>query len=390
MFRFDRAAAHIHGGADDAVRRQVRHPVGGAGEVHQRVQRTEFVEVHRLGGLAVDLSLRLEDPPEEAGGGFPGVRGEGAPVQHRQELGEAAVPPVVRGGHGERFAAEPAARSLPGGEGHRRAEGGDHLPQALLGVAEVEETAEEHVAGQAGGAVHEQDAQGRRILGSASRRRGAGLRVGRRRGRGGGAGEGGWHPTIPGRRRRGAGIISLPDDSAPAGRRPAFFGVPSPVPLETTPAAADAAQATREEAFERLRAFTQENGLKKSRQRELILERFLGMGGHVSADDLHAEVRTADSGVGRTTVYRALRLFCEAGIASSIDLKDGLTRFEPELSREHHDHLVCIECGRIDEFLSPEIETKQDEVAAEYGYRLVSHRHQLYGVCPDCGNAADD
>lgn len=162
------------------------------------------------------------------------------------------------------------------------------------------------------------------------------------------------------------------------------------VPPETTPAPAASAGATREEAFERLRVFSQENGLKKSRQRELILERFLGMGGHVSADDLHAEVRTADAAVGRTTVYRALRLFCEAGIASSIDLKDGLTRFEPELSRAHHDHLVCIECGRIDEFLSPEIENRQDEVAAEYGYRLVSHRHQLYGVCRDCRNAADD
>ncbi len=155
--------------------------------------------------------------------------------------------------------------------------------------------------------------------------------------------------------------------------------MPEPVPSP---------QPTREEAFERLRSFSQENGLKKSRQRELILERFLGMGGHVSADDLHAEVRAAHPGVGRTTVYRALRLFCEAGIASSIDLKDGLTRFEPELSREHHDHLICLECGRIDEFLSPEIERRQDEVAEEYGYRLVSHRHQLYGVCRDCGKSA--
>lgn len=148
------------------------------------------------------------------------------------------------------------------------------------------------------------------------------------------------------------------------------------------------AAAMREEAFHRLREFAHERGLKKSRQRELILERFLGMGGHVSADDVHAEVRGADPSVGRTTVYRALRLFCEARIASSIDLKDDLTRFEPALSRGHHDHLICVRCGRIDEFLSPEVEQRQEEIAAERGYRLVWHRHQLYGVCPDCQPAS--
>lgn len=140
----------------------------------------------------------------------------------------------------------------------------------------------------------------------------------------------------------------------------------------------------REEAFRRLEEFTRERGLKKSRQREVILDRFLRMGGHVSADDLHTDVREADASIGRTTVYRALRLFCEAHIASSIDLKDGLTRFEPALSRGHHDHLICVRCGRIDEFLSSDVERRQEEIAAEHGYRLVWHRHQLYGVCRDC------
>ena len=91
-----------------------------------------------------------------------------------------------------------------------------------------------------------------------------------------------------------------------------------------------------------------------------------------------------DPSVGRTTVYRALRLFCDARIATSIDLKDGLTRFEPGLSRGHHDHLICVRCGRIDEFLSADVERRQEEIAAEHGYRLVWHRHQLYGICGNC------
>ena len=140
----------------------------------------------------------------------------------------------------------------------------------------------------------------------------------------------------------------------------------------------------REEAFRRLRQFTSEHGLKNSRQRDLILKRFLKMGGHVSAEDVHAAVQAADSSVGRTTVYRAMRLFREARIASSIDLRDGLTRFEPALSREHHDHLICMRCNRIDEFLCAEVERRQDEIAAEFGYRLVWHQHYLYGVCGDC------
>ncbi len=140
----------------------------------------------------------------------------------------------------------------------------------------------------------------------------------------------------------------------------------------------------REQAFARLREFARERGLKKSRQRELILDRFLDMGGHVSAEDVHAVVRERDPAIGRTTVYRAMRLFCDARIASSIGLEDGLTRFEPALSRGHHDHLVCMRCGRIVEFLCPEVEQRQEEIAAENGFRLVWHRHQLYGVCPDC------
>ena len=140
----------------------------------------------------------------------------------------------------------------------------------------------------------------------------------------------------------------------------------------------------RSEATVRLREFMRERGLKKSRQRGLILDEFLGMGGHVSADDVHDQVRQVDGSIGRTTVYRALRLFCDAGIASSIDLKDGLTRFEPALSRDHHDHLICVRCGRIDEFVSQEVERIQEEAAAAHGYRLEWHRHQLYGRCPSC------
>lgn len=149
-------------------------------------------------------------------------------------------------------------------------------------------------------------------------------------------------------------------------------------------AAPTSAAQIRKEAETRLAQYIRERGLKRSRPRELILSQFLAMGGHVSADDVHDRVRAAEPAIGRTTVYRALRLFCDAGIASSMDLEDGLTRFEPALSRNHHDHLICIRCGRIDEFVSEEVERLQEQAAAAHGYELVWHRHQLYGVCARC------
>ncbi len=152
----------------------------------------------------------------------------------------------------------------------------------------------------------------------------------------------------------------------------------------------EGAARVRAEAFSRLRDFTRGRGLKNSKRRDLILERFLKLPGHVSATDVHEDVRRADPAIGRTTVYRALRLFCDAGIATSIELRDEPARFEPALFRGHHDHLICVRCGRIDEFLSLEVERQQEEIAARNGYRLLSHRHQLYGLCGTCGEEAEE
>ncbi len=152
----------------------------------------------------------------------------------------------------------------------------------------------------------------------------------------------------------------------------------------------EGAARVREEAFLRLRAFTRRRELKNSQRRDLILDCFLTLPGHVSAADVHDAIRREHPSIGRTTVYRALRVFCEAGIATSLELRDGVARFEPALFRGHHDHLICLKCGRIDEFLSPEVERQQEEIAERQGFRLVSHRHQLYGVCGACRQAEPD
>jgi len=123
--------------------------------------------------------------------------------------------------------------------------------------------------------------------------------------------------------------------------------------------------------------------LKRSAQREVILEAFLKTGRHVSVEDLLRIVRKRRKDIGRTTIYRTLKLFQEAGLASEL-VFGGEARFEPLWKRDHHDHFICGSCGEIFEFTSPEIERIQDEIASGIGFVIEGHRHHIFGRCRRC------
>jgi Fur family transcriptional regulator, ferric uptake regulator len=127
-------------------------------------------------------------------------------------------------------------------------------------------------------------------------------------------------------------------------------------------------------------AYLVKNRLKRSEQREVILDTFLRSERHLSVDDLLRLVQKRRPDIGRTTVYRTLKLLQAAGLATELVLQ-GQTRFEREYKREHHDHFICKQCGEIFEFASPEIERIQDEIAAEIGFVIDGHRHQIFGFC---------
>ena len=129
--------------------------------------------------------------------------------------------------------------------------------------------------------------------------------------------------------------------------------------------------------------FLVKNRLKRSDQREAILDVFLRSERHLSVDDLFQLVRKRHPEVGRTTVYRTLKLFQAAGLASELQF-EGKSRFEREYKRQHHDHFICRSCGDIIEFSSPEIERLQDQVAAGLGFVIEGHRHQIFGRCRRC------
>lgn len=131
-----------------------------------------------------------------------------------------------------------------------------------------------------------------------------------------------------------------------------------------------------------LAAHVERLGLRWTRQRELLLDTFLSSHEHLTCDEIHGRVASIDPSLGLATTYRTLRLFVEAGIASERRFHDGVTRYETR--HHHHDHLICTQCGRIVEFESDAIESLQEDVARAHGFRLASHRHELYGRCADC------
>lgn len=130
--------------------------------------------------------------------------------------------------------------------------------------------------------------------------------------------------------------------------------------------------------------FLSEQGLRMTTQRELILKTFNKQKKHVTAEQLYDVLKKLDSSIGHATVYRTLKLLTEAGIARELNFGEGSVRYEPNFDREHHDHLVCVKCGEHIEFLDEEIEQLQKRIVEKYGYELVDHSMNLYGVCPKC------
>jgi Fur family ferric uptake transcriptional regulator len=137
----------------------------------------------------------------------------------------------------------------------------------------------------------------------------------------------------------------------------------------------------------RLAEYIQANGLKNTRQRLAILESFLKANDHVSLDALLGMVQEQMPGVGYATVYRTMKLFTEAGIAHERRFMDGLNQYEPvDLIHDHHDHLICEQCGEIFEFEDNLIEERQTVVAKDFGLQLTRHRLEMWGSCLDPGS----
>ncbi len=127
-----------------------------------------------------------------------------------------------------------------------------------------------------------------------------------------------------------------------------------------------------------------EQGLKSTRQRDVILKAFVDAGRHLSAEELYARVKKQNPRIGYATVYRTLKLLASAGLAREQRFDDGFTRYEHAARDAHHDHLICTKCGAIIEFENERIEQLQMDVAKKNRFTAQSHKLEIYGLCGVC------
>ena len=129
----------------------------------------------------------------------------------------------------------------------------------------------------------------------------------------------------------------------------------------------------------RLEQMCAERGMKMTEQRRVIARVLAEASDHPDVEELYQRSAAIDSKISIATVYRTVRLFEETGLLERLDFGDGRARYE-EASGEHHDHLINVKTGEIIEFQNEAIEALQDKVAEEFGFKLVGHRLELFGV----------
>ncbi len=152
-------------------------------------------------------------------------------------------------------------------------------------------------------------------------------------------------------------------------------GRPAPVSMRT------GGERKLDRWHDQLRAYLEKAKLKYSDQRWKIAKQILTSTGHFSAQEIVKEVVKAYPGIGAATVYRNIKVLCDAQILKETLVDAGGTVVYEPYDEEHHDHIVCLDCGAIFEFHDPKIESQQQKVTEEMGFTEVRHRHVLFARC---------
>jgi len=124
------------------------------------------------------------------------------------------------------------------------------------------------------------------------------------------------------------------------------------------------------------------SGLRYTLQRQAVLDELNRVQGHRDVEDIYFSMKGKGLRVSRATVYRTLELLVKHNLVRRLDLGEGKYRFENRESK-HHDHIICLDCNKIMEFMNDRIEKLQEEVAEDHGFTLIKHIFQLYGSCVD-------
>lgn len=143
-----------------------------------------------------------------------------------------------------------------------------------------------------------------------------------------------------------------------------------------------------EALLEVFRKYLRDHNLPVTHQREAIARAVFFSDEHLSVGDIERSLEIDGVRAGKATIYRTLELMSRGGLVQEHDFGEGFKRYEPLGAQTHHEHLICVECGKVVEFSSERFERMKSLIADEYGYRYHHHRLEIYGVCPDCQKRA--
>ncbi len=136
--------------------------------------------------------------------------------------------------------------------------------------------------------------------------------------------------------------------------------------------------------YDQLKRALKKEGLRYTQQRQSVWDELCATNDHRDAEEIYLAIRQSGLNVSRATVYRTIDVLVKNKMARKLELGDGRARYEHKVNATHHDHLICIQCGKIEEFMDEIIESRQDDIVRKFGYKLVRHIHQLFIICSEC------
>ena len=136
--------------------------------------------------------------------------------------------------------------------------------------------------------------------------------------------------------------------------------------------------------LERFRRHLRDHRLPVTRQRDLVAETVLLSDEHLSVETIEKRLKERGERVGTATVYRTLEVLVESGLVRAHDFGEGFKRYEPMPHQAHHEHLICVRCGKVVEFANERLERMLPIIADEHAFRHQRHRVEIYGLCQEC------
>lgn len=139
-----------------------------------------------------------------------------------------------------------------------------------------------------------------------------------------------------------------------------------------------------EAALDKFQEYLKDKGLKLTSERKEILKKVFSIHDHFDAEDLLFMLKKEGKEVSRASVYRTLNLLVDSSLVEKVDFGEGKAYYEHVFGHYHHDHLVCLDCGKVVQFEDPVIERRQEEICKDHGFQLDYHTLNIFGRCKEC------